>query len=329
MAEENSSSYVRLLRQLYFNRTGVLFLLMAIVSILMLIESARTKGNISQFWLALGAATVATTGYSFVQVLLTTRQFNNFLSDSIKIDIQQAVADTLLSLQDKYLPVATYPGLDTPNPRFNSDLNACLSSSAHYLFRGLSARYAVVRLAQLPRAPRDVKIIMADPTKPAAVDFRARRDAGSGGDQEFNQAKKAIIDGIHMAIAGAYLNRRKFNNIELILTPIPHVDRVEICDNAIFVARFSEDEEASSKFPSSMRFGRESLIYQMFIQDCNNVLSSPYVTRFDLPGSLTEEGFLEKLARIGLPIGKPEWAAMKQMFRDFQTRTSPLLIPQK
>jgi hypothetical protein len=300
---------------------------MAIVSILLLIESARTKGNISQFWLALGAATVATTGYSFVQVLLTTRQFNDFLSDSIKTDIEQAVADTLRSLQSKYLPVATYPGLDTPDPRFNSDLNACLSSSAHYVFRGLSARYAVARLARLPRTPKDVKIIMADPTRPAAVDFRARRDAGSGDDQAFNQARKDIIDGIHMAIAGAYLNRRRFNNIELILTPIPHVDRVEICDNAIFVARFSEDEEANSRFPSSVKFDRESLIYQMFIQDCNNVLSSPYVTRFDLPGSLTEEAFLEKLTQAGLLIRRPEWEEMKRMFRDFQARIAPQLMP--
>jgi hypothetical protein len=222
---------------------------MAIVSILMLIESARTRGNISQFWLALGASTVATTGYSFVQVLLTTRQFNNFLSDSIRIDIQQAVAETLQSQQAKYLPLATYPGLDTPDPRFNNDLNACLSSSAHYLFRGLSARYAVARLARLPKPPRDVKIIMADPTKPAAVDFRARRDAGSGGDLAFNQARKAIIDGIHMAIAGAYLNRRRFNNIELILTPIPHVDRVEICDNAIFVAGSAKTRGQAPRSP--------------------------------------------------------------------------------
>jgi hypothetical protein len=65
----------------------------------------------------------------------------------------------------------------------------------------------------------------------------------------------------------------------------------------------------------------------MFIQDCNNVLSSPYVTRFDLPGSLTEEAFLEKLTQAGLLIKKPEWEEMKRMFRDFQARIAPQLMP--
>jgi hypothetical protein len=263
-----------------------------------------------------------------VQVILTTRQFNDFLSDSIKEDIQQSMTAAFRSRQSKYLPVNTYPGLDAPDPHFNSDLNACLSSSTRYLFRGLSARYAVARLAQLTRPPRDVKIIMADPTKPAAVDFRARHDAGSGDDRAFDEAKKKIIDGIHMAIAGAYLNRRKFNNIELVLTPIPHVDRVEICDSAIFVSQFS-DEEANSKFPSSLQFGRESLIYQMSLQDCNSILSSPYVARFGIPGSLGEVDFLQMLAQAGLQISMREWEEMKQMFTAFQERTSSQIMPNR
>lgn len=335
MAEQNPGSYVQLLRKLYFNRTGILFLLMALLSILMLLESARTKGSASNFWLALGASTAATTGYSFVQVMLTTRQFDEFLSDSIKTDIQKAVADStdkamelFRSLQGKYLPVATYQGLDEPNPRFNNDLNASMSASAHYLFRGLSGRYAVARLVLLSKTPRDVRIIMADPTKPAAVDFRARHDAGpSGGDEAFNQAKKEILDGIYMAIAGAYITRRKFDTIELNLTPIPHVDRVEICDDAIFVSRFSEAEDSNSRFPSTAKFGRESLIYQMFSQDCSSVLSSPYVTRFKLRGDLTEEDLLGRLAEAGLSIDLERWREMKRLFEEFRVKVSSQLMP--
>jgi hypothetical protein len=201
--EGKGSSTVQLLRELYFNRTGILFLFMAILSILMLIASTRTKGSASQFWLGLGAATIATTGYSFVQVLLTTRQFNMFLSNAIETDIQEAMAqgtaeamETFRAVQAKYLPSATYPALDAANPRFNRDLNASMSASAKYVFRGLAGRHAVARLSLMPRPPRDAVLIIADPTMPAAVDFRARHNARGGGDSAFELAKQDILDGI-------------------------------------------------------------------------------------------------------------------------------------
>jgi hypothetical protein len=65
----------------------------------------------------------------------------------------------------------------------------------------------------------------------------------------------------------------------------------------------------------------------MFTQDCSNVLSSPYVTRLDLPGSLTEGDFLQRLAQAGLSVGVPEWEEMKRMFTDFQSRISRQLMP--
>jgi hypothetical protein len=304
---------------------------MAILSVLMLIGSSRTKGSVSQFWLGLGAATIATTGYSFVQVLLTTRQFNMFLSNAIETEIQEAMAkgtaqamETFRTLQAKYLPIATYPALDTTNPRFNRDLNSSMSASARYVFRGLAARYAVARLSMMPRPPGDVVLIIADPTMPAAVDFRARHDAHGGGDTAFERAKRDILDGILMSIAGAYLTRRRYDRIEFGLTPIPHVDRVEICDDAVFISRFSEDGD--TRFPSTARFGRESLMYQMFYRDCNSILASPYVRRLELPGDLSEDGFLARLNAMGISVTPERWAEMKLEFEDFRTQVQSQLI---
>jgi hypothetical protein len=325
---------VQLLRALYFNRTGILFLLMAIASILMIIVSSRTKGTAGQFWLGLGAATIATTGYSFVQVLLTTSQFNTFLSTAIEDEIQQAMArgttealETFRTLQAKYLPVSTYPALDVTNPRFNLDLNLALTGSARYTFRGMSARYAVARLALLPRPPRNVILIIADPSKPSAVDFRARHDSVDASDAAFDRAKLDILDGICMTFAGAYLNRRRCDHIEFVLTPMPHVDRVEICDSAIFIQRFSEDEEGRTRFPSSVRFRRDSLIYQMFDRDCGSILVSPYAQHLELSGDLSEEAFCAKLETMGVPMSSDRWAEMKRRSNDFQVRVSRELLP--
>jgi hypothetical protein len=325
---------VQLLRALYFNRTGILFLLMAIASIVMIIVSARTRGAASQFWLGLGAATIATTGYSFIQVLLTTSQFNTFLTTTIEDQIQQAMAkgtaeamETFRILQAKYLPVATYPALNTTNPRFNRDLNTALTSSARYIFRGMSARYAVARLPLLPRPPRDVTLIIADPSTPSAVDFRARHDAADASDAAFDRAKQEILDGIYMTLVGAYLTRRLYDHIEFVLTPMPHVDRVEICDSAIFIERFSEDEDGRTRFPSSVRFGRDSLIYQMFDRDCGSILVSPYPRRLELPGDLSEEAFRAMLDNMGIAMSQDRWDEMKRRFLEFQAQISRELVP--
>jgi hypothetical protein len=163
LADGVPRSEVQLLRQLYFNRTGILFLLMALASIGMLAASSKTSGVAGQLWLALGSATLATTGYSFVQVLLTTRQFNDFLADAIKSDIRSAMTaasaesmEQFRALQTQYVPVATYPALDATNPGFNNDLNASN--------RGVGSLYSpwhdcALRTGQAfpvaPRAPGD------------------------------------------------------------------------------------------------------------------------------------------------------------------------------
>ncbi len=203
----------------------------------MLVASAKTHGSASQFWLALGTATIATTGYSFVQVLLTTRQFDRFLAGTIRADIRKEIARSTaeaIESRDRYLPEVTYPAQDETNPAFNRDLNSSLSRSTRYVFRGMSARYAVARLALLETVPREVKLIVADPTAPAALDFRARHQAGSGDESAFRDAKQEILDGIYMSIAGAYQVRHWFDNLEFCFTSMPSVDRVEICDNVIY-----------------------------------------------------------------------------------------------
>ena len=324
----------QLLRELYFNRTGIVFLLMALLSVLMLIASAKTHGSLSQFWLALGSATIATTGYSSVQVLLTTGQFNRFLSGAIQADIKSEIAsgtkealEIFRTSRNRYLPAVTYPPQSTTNPKFNRELNESLNNSSHYIFCGMSARYAIARLALLRTVPRDVKLIVADPTKPAAVDYRARHETASGDEEAFNNAKQRILDGIYMSIAGAYQIRHKFDNLEFYFTSMPHVDRFEICDNDIYLTRFSDTSGTGTLFPATAKFDHDSLIYQMFSSDCNSLLRSPYLLRLSVPGNSTEGEFLSTLHRIAIISSEEQWEKMKASYREFQETIRSELIP--
>ena len=334
MADEDSGSPAQLLRELYFNRTGIVFLVMVLASVLMLIASAKTHGAPSQFWLALGTATIATTGYSFVQVLLTTRQFNRFLAGTIQADIKNEIArsteaalEIFRSARNRYLPAATYPAQSDTNPTFNRDLNSSLSNSARYVFRGMSARYAVTRLALLETVPREVKLIVADPTSPAALDYRARHEAGSGDESAFRNAKQGILDGIYLSIAGAYQIRHRFDSLEFCFTSMPHVDRVEICDSEIYITRFSDLSGAGTLFPATARFDHESLMYQMFSSDCDSLLSSPYPTRLPVPRNLTEERFVGMLKDMQIITSGEHWDAAKKSFTAFREEVRSKLKP--
>jgi hypothetical protein len=309
LANDDNRSLTQLLRELYFSWTGIVFLIMALVSVLMLVASAETHGTVSQFWLAVGSAVLASTGYSFVQTLLTTRQFNRFLSGTIQDDIRKEITKStdeamqiFRSARGRYLPSKTYPAHMSMDPAFNRDLNDSLSHSEHYVFRGMSARYAVARLALLDAVPRDIRLIVADPTRPDAVNFRARHEAYSGDEQAFDRAKQEILDGIHMSIAGAYLTRRKFDHLEFHFTALPHVDRVEICDDDIYITRFSESSGERATFPVTARFEHDSLLYQMFNSDCGSLVSSPYLPRLEIPGGLSQSDFIARLASLGMEL---------------------------
>ena len=300
----------------------------------MLVASVRTHGTISQFWLAIGSAILASTLYSFVQTLLTTRQFNRFLSSTIQDDIRKEITESadqameiFRSSRQRYLPAKTYQAQKSFDPKFNRDLNDNLNRSAHYIFRGMSARFAVTRLALIESPPRDVRLIVADPSRPDAVDFRARHEVDSGNAQDFDQAKQDILDGIHLSIAGAYLTRRRFDHIEFHFTPLPHVDRVEICDDDIYITRFSDNAGERVTFPVTSRFEHESLLYQMFFVDCNSLISSPYLTRLEIPGALSETEFLDRLAAIKITLEPERWQAMKEQFQVFKAEHRTNLKP--
>lgn len=330
-----NTHHAKLFRDLYFNKTGILLLSMGLASIGLVLWSSQIHGSAEEILLGLGVAVLAASIYSTFQVLLTTKQFNDFLVENIRQATTEAIAkqgDLVLgeyrSIQQKYIPVATYPEADSPGPKFNRDLNESIRGSSHYTFYGLTARYALARLSMLGTAPRDIKIVMANPSQPDAVNIRARREASSTDDGEFEQKKAAIIHGIYMSIAGAFLTRWNFDRIVLCLTAYPPVDRAELCDSSVYIAYFSDPEETRAQFPSTMKFARASLIYQIIEHECNRMFASIYSNNIEIKGSTTEEEFRGKLGEAGVIITDEDWLCLTSDFKKFSADHRAELIPQ-
>src|SRR5260370_37445944 len=105
----------RLVRELYFNRTGLLFLLTVLLAMGMSALAAHTHGDASTFWLTLATGIAATSASAAFAVLLTTKQFDAFLRTTIAQSVEEHVslaARQLLSIVPQrtsiYIPLTSY-----------------------------------------------------------------------------------------------------------------------------------------------------------------------------------------------------------------------------
>jgi hypothetical protein len=315
-------SRTRLLRELYFSRNGFLFLLTILLSIGMYPLAARTHGNASSFWLTVATGIVVTSAYASIAVFFTTGRLDAFLRATIK----QCVHDTIRHLYYSYVPAASYPATSSPDPAFNRDLNRSFISSNSYTFQGVTARYNVARLASLDTRFNLVRIIVANPTKPDSVVTRARlaqHDVEGGlSDSDLTKIRAELTDDIRMSIVGAHCCWRKADRIEFCLVADPLIDRAEIFDEDMFLARFSDPSSWGFEFPAACRFLRDSMPYQMLVQDCARLFTSRYTVRLQIPREDDPKSLFRALRKVGLDFDQAQYDRLKGEFQDL-TRKLP------
>ena len=317
----------RLLRELYFNRTGLVLLLTILLAIGMYALAAHTRGDASTFWLSLATGIVATSAYAAFTVLLTTKQFDAFLRTTIEQSVRKDIAnatDELLNTvrqhSSVHVPATSYPPTNSPDPAFNRDLNRNFMSSERYIFQGVTARYNVARLASLDTTFDLVRIIVANPTEPDSVVARAKhakhdRD-GDISDAKIAQIRTDLLDDIWMSIVGAYRCWRKADRIEFCFLADPPIDRAEIFDEEMFLTCYSDPDSRGFDFPAAFRFPRDSMPYQMQLRDCARLFTSRYTTRLQIPRDAERESLFRALSDAGLDFDESQYERLNDEFRD-------------
>jgi hypothetical protein len=316
---------VRLLRELYFNRTGLLFLLTVLLAIGMYALAAHTHGDASTFWLTLATGIVATSAYAAFTVLLTTKQFDAFLRTTIEQSVRNNIAtataeltNTVRQQNSAYVPVTSYPATNSPDPVFNRDLNRSFMSSERYIFQGVTARYNIARLASSDTTFDLVRIVVANPMEPDSVVARAKHAKhnmeGGFSDADFAHVRADLIDDIWMSIAGAYLCWRKADRIEFCFLSDPPVDRAEIFDTEMFLTRYSDPGSRGFEFPAACRFLRDSMPYQMQAKDCARLFTSRYTIRFQIPRDDDRRSLFRALHNAGLDFDETQYERLKNEF---------------
>ena len=261
--------------------------------------------------------------------LLTTNQFNVYLRDMIERSVRRIfaafAAEVLAAIREirpqnsLHLPEASYPVASSPDPAFNRDLNRSFISSTSYTFQGITARYNIARFAALETRFDQVHIIVANPVELDSVVTRLmnRRFGAEAGARRAELAQRVradVINDIWTAVVGAHQCWQKAGRIEFCFLADPPVDRAEIFDNDMFLARFSDPASRSFEFPATCRFLKDSMVYQMLHRDCAMLFTSRYKVRIEIPRDDDPGSLIRTLRAVGLQLSEAQYRRYQTEF---------------
>jgi len=276
-----------------------------------LIHSSTWK----EFLNAIATGLLVSAAFGIAQALVTSR----VSSEMLRASVVEEVSRSLTRSNNAYFPTNEFPASMTPDPSFNSLVTQDLANSFTFWFRGLSGRHAAARISFNQNVSLQVHLILPDPTTPGTIEGRIeyalRNRLYSNLDE--NAIREKIRHDVALGTVGLFEASRKCAILEIILTPMPLLDRYEIFRDAIWVTLFS-DPGQGMRFPRSLRFPASSVMYLMQLADCLQTRAHPNSRIISLPHALAENDAIKAFAEItGQAIDSAEYKGLKDEFQKF------------
>ena len=311
-----SATVDRLLKRL---SRGMQALLLAIVAfgatallwVATLVHSATWK----EFLNAVATGLLVSAAFGIAQALITSR----VASELLRASVVEEVSHSLAQSNNAYFPSNEFPASKAPDPLFNSRLTQDLENSSVFWFRGLSGRYAAARLTFNRNVSLQAHLILPDPRVQGTIDGRIAYAVRNQiyPDLTVDGIREKTRHDIATGIAGLFEACRKCAIMELILTPMPLLDRYEIFRDAIWVTLYS-DPGQGVKFPRTLRFPSSSVMYRMQEADCLQTRSHPNARIIQFPRNIADAdvfSFFEEVA--GETITAEEYEELRKEFLAF------------
>jgi len=285
----------------------MVILLMAAVGVALIASPSlfNTSDSRSDVLLAVGGSLLATALFSGIHVFFTNIEFLDLLSTKIEEEQQhgtQEMVRYLANADGSYMPSATYDPTDGNSSQFNADLTQSLGASHSYRFHGLTGYFVPMRLAAEQQSVEVLRVSIADPRDHAAIRFRVTQEMARSNPQGYADVVEAIRDKIRQCLVGLFEIRARCQTIEILITAEVSPDRFEIFDDEIYVTLFDPSSPIQREFPSSLRFGRDSVIYEIFRRRFD--LQFSRAAKNSVISFLPEDGVPEFLAKVeALDIG--------------------------
>jgi hypothetical protein len=306
----------KLLKRLSRGMQALLLAVIALGAVLLLwLATTVHSGTWKEFLNAIATGLLVSAAFGIAQTLIT----NRVTTEMLRVSVIEEVSRSLAQASNAYYPTHEFAASTGPDPVFNSRLTQDLAHSFTYWFRGLSGRYAAARLAMNQNVSLQAHLILPDPmiagTFEGRVDYAVRH--GIYPDLDINAIRDKVRRDIAVGVVGLFEACHGCAMIELVLTPMPLLDRYEIFKDAIWVTLYS-DPGQGTKFPRTLRFPASSVMYLMQQADCLQTRSHPGARVIQLPRSVTDADMLRQFHEItGQDIDKAEYDRIRTDFKEF------------
>jgi hypothetical protein len=306
----------RLLKRLSRGMQALLLSVVALGATLLLWAATRVQAATwKEFLNAVATGLLVSAAFGIAQALITSRVATELLRASVVEEVSRSLAQS----NNAYYPSYEFPASRAPEPLFNARLTQDLERSSIFWFRGSSARYTAARLTFNQNVSLQAHIILPDPKIPGTLegrlDYAVRHDIYPGLD--FDEIRAKIKRDIYLGIIGLFEACHRCATVELVLTPMPLLDRYEIFRDAIWVTLYS-DPGQGTKFPRTLRFSASSVMYLMQQADCLQVKSHPSSRVIQFPRSATNDHSLEIFRNIsGEALTRAEHDRLRAEFKKF------------
>ena len=271
-----------------------------------------------EFLNAVATGLLVSATFGIAQALITSRVSAELLRASVVEEVNRSLAQS----NNAYFPSNEFPASSTPDMLYNSRLTQDLENSSTFWFRGFSGRHTGARLALNHKVSLQVHIILPDPRMPGTmegrIDYAIRNELYPGLTVE--RIRDVVRHDIALGLVGLFGACHRCALMELILTPMPMLDRYEIFRDAIWVTLYS-DPGQGMKFPRALRFPASSVMYLMQQADCLQTRNHPSSRLIQFPRSLADADMLRMFEDItGESLTKAQLDKLTSDFGKFAER---------
>ncbi|CRK56341.1 hypothetical protein [Alloactinosynnema sp. L-07] len=311
------------IKELFWTRTGLLLLLLLVVSgAAMWAAGELAQGTPKSLLAALGTGTMVSAVVGFGQTLITASAAQRAMVTPVIEESRRALRELSAeyrSLNQEFFPTHVFEATTDPDPAFNALMMRDLKATRQFWFRGFSGRYAAVRLLH-SNAEWEVRAVVADPRERTAISGRARhlmRHAGVDADYERIQA--TLHEEISIGLVGLYLARARCTVIDVTVIADPPLDRVEMFDDSVWVTLYSDVAGVASLYPRTLRFSEGSFIYAMERADFTRLRAARDAGRFQITPDTSRPEFLAHFAKVtGTTLSDHKFRALEAKFHAFR-----------
>lgn len=315
------------IQDLFWSRTGLLLLVLVVVSGLsMLWSGSLAPGTLRNLVAALGTGTMVSAVVGFGQTLITASASQRAMLEPLVEESRAALRELSAeyrALNQEFFPTHVFEATAEPDPTFNNLMMLDLRATRHYLFRGFSGRHAAARLL-LSHAERELRVVVADPTERTAIGGRARyllrhQDA----DADYESVHSRLHEEIRIGLVGLYLARNRCSRIDLSVIADPPLDRVEMFDDSVWISLYSDVGGNSTLYPRTLRFSEGSFIYNMERAELTRIANGHGARHASISPDTTRREFVDLYHDItGARLSAAEFTALEERFHTFRREFS-------